>query len=300
MVRIAAFPKCYLDALVVQRSMTVFDWIGIAAQLPHVEGTELYPPALESLQPAYLGRVRSALDDAGLEAPMMCASPDFTQADAAARSEQVATMRSVITAVAQLGGSTCRVLSGQRRPDVARADGIRWAVDAITSLLPHAESHGITLVIENHYKDGYWTHPEFAQDRGTFLEIVSAIDSPWFGVNYDPSNALVAGDDPLELLEDVIDRVVTMHASDRHFEGGTIEDLRRFDADPVAGYAPMLRHGVIGEGLIDYDGVFAILAKHSFDGWISIEDGDDPAAGPEHLRRSAEFLHARLVAHGLA
>ena len=57
-----------------------------------------------------------------------------------------------------------------------------------------------------------------------FCDLVDRIDSPHFGVNYDPSNAILAGDDPLELLRRVKHRVVTMHASDRYLAEGTLED----------------------------------------------------------------------------
>ncbi len=297
--RLAAFPKCYLDALVVERTMTLFDWIELAATLPHVEGLELYPPALESFDPEYLARLKSAMDAHGLQMPMMCASPDFIHRDPQIRAAEVDRHRAVIDAVAALGGLTCRVLSGQRLPDVAREEGVEWVVEAIEALLPHAEARGVTLVMENHYKDGYWQYPEFAQARDVFLEIIGRIDSPWFAVNYDPSNAVVAGDDPVELLEAVKHRVLTMHASDRWLEGGTLEDLRRRDADPEAGYAPFLKHGIIGRGLIPYDRIFEILASVGFSGWISIEDGQDPTHGMEDLRESALFLHAKMEQYGL-
>lgn len=297
--RLAAFPKCYLDALVVDHSMTLFDWIEMAATLPHVEGLELYPPALESHDAAYLARLKAAMDRHGLAMPMMCASPDLTLRDPRARVAEVARQRDVIDVVAALGGHTCRVLSGQCRPDVSRAEGVAWVVAAIEELLPHAEARDVVLVMENHYKDGYWQYPEFAQARDVFLEIVAQVDSPWFGVNYDPSNAVVAGDDPVELLEAVKHRVVTMHASDRWLEGGTLEDLRRLDAAPQAGYAPFLKHGIIGRGLIPYDRIFEILASIGFAGWISIEDGQDPACGMEHLRESALFLHGRMEQYSL-
>jgi sugar phosphate isomerase/epimerase len=175
---------------------------------------------------------------------------------------------------------------------------VRIAAECITALLPDAEQHGITLILENHYKDGFWQFPEFAQRRDVFLQLLDAIPvSPWFGVNYDPSNAIIAGDDPLELLEAVKHRVVSMHASDRFFEGGTAEDLRRLGGH--TGYASILKHGVIGRGLNDYDAIFSKLASVGFQGWISIEDGDDPRVGMEHLRLSAEFLRAKMRAHGL-
>jgi sugar phosphate isomerase/epimerase len=146
--------------------------------------------------------------------------------------------------------------------------------------------------MENHYKDNYWQYPEFAQNMDVFVEIVDQIDSPWFGVNYDPSNTILAGEDPLELLERVKHRVVTMHASDRYLKSGTIEDLRK-EEDSV-GYASRLAHGVIGRGMNDYDKIFSTLNAVGFNGWISIEDGMD---GMDDLRQSVAFLRAKIDRH---
>jgi len=196
----------------------------------------------------------------------------------------------MIDITAQLGGRFCRVLSGQRREGLSRNDGVRWTVDAINTLLDHAASSGVILNMENHYKDGFWRYPEFAQDLDTFLEIVNQIDSPWFGVNYDPSNAIIAGEDPLEVLAAVKLRVVSMHASDRYLERGTLEDLKRQDG--TTGYAKGLKHGVIGRGLNDYSKIFSELKAVGFDGWISIEDGLN---GLEELRESVSFLRRKIA-----
>jgi sugar phosphate isomerase/epimerase len=157
----------------------------------------------------------------------------------------------------------------------------------------------VVLVLENHYKDGSWEYPEFAQGRERFLRILEALPSRWLRVQYDPSNAVVAGVDPYALLDEVIDRVATVHASDRYLEGGTLDDLRRLDADPAHGYARLLRHGVIGEGLNDFDRIFSRLAAAGFDGWVSIEDGEGETVeeGMENLRRSAAFLRRSMAVH---
>jgi sugar phosphate isomerase/epimerase len=83
-----------------------------------------------------------------------------------------------------------------------------------------------------------------------------------------------------------------MHASDRYLAEGTIEDLRR-EEDSV-GYAKRLRHGVIGQGMNDYDAIFSELAGAGFNGWISIEDGVD---GIEQLHQSAKFLRQKIDQH---
>ncbi len=90
-----------------------------------------------------------------------------------------------------------------------------------------------------------------------------------------------------------------MHASDRYFEGGTLDDLRQMDNEPQQGYASILKHGVIGEGLNDYDQIFAILKEIQFDSWISIEDGPDPEKGIQDITQSAIFLRKKMAEYGL-
>ena len=297
---LSAFPKCYMDQLCVTGEMTVDDWIERSQKLD-VDGLEFYWGFTPHQDHDELKRLRKKVDEQGRSIPMMCYSPDFTKPDAADRDEEIQQQKEAIQATAWLGGTYCRVLSGQRRPDVSPEQGLAWVRDAIHKLLPYAEQQGVTLILENHYKDGYWEYPEFAQKRDMFLALLEAIgDHSHFGVNYDPSNAIIAGDDPIELLEAVKDKVVTMHASDRYLEGGTLEDLRRMEKDPQAGYADMLKHGVIGEGLNDYDRIFSILKGVGFDGWISIEDGQDPEEGMERLDASVRFLRAKMKEHGLS
>ena len=287
---LAAFPKCYIDDLCVHRTMTVARWIELASTLG-VDGLEFYSGFLQD-DPRFLEETKALLKKHGLQMPMLCCSPDFTQPDPALLEQEIAREKRMIEITAFLGGRFCRVLSGQRRPSLARADGVAQVVQVIRGLLPFAEKHGVVLSMENHYKDNYWQHPEFAQKMDVFVEIVDQIDSPWFGVNYDPSNTILAGEDPLVLLERVKHRVVSMHASDRYLKSGTIEDLRR-EEDSV-GYASRLSHGVIGKGMNDYDAIFSTLHAVGFEGWISIEDGMD---GMDDLRESVSFLRKKIDMH---
>ena len=286
--KLAAFPKAFMDPLCVTGEMSLRQWIDLAATL-NVDGLEFYMDFLDLRDPAKWPVIRRAVEDQGMSIPMMCCSPDFTHPDPAFRQEQVAKERAWIDMTAALGGKFCRVLSGQRRPEVSRAEGIQYAVECIEACIPHAASHGITLIIENHYKDNYWQFPEFAQKADVFCELVERIQSPHFGVNYDPSNTILAGEDPLDLLERVKHRVVTMHASDRYLIEGTIDDLRK-EEDSV-GYAKRLRHGVIGKGLNDYDAIFSTLSSVGFSGWISIEDGVN---GMDELKESVGFLRKKI------
>ncbi|MBN1992105.1 MAG: sugar phosphate isomerase/epimerase [Anaerolineae bacterium] len=286
--KIAAFPKCYLDEIAHHRTMTVFEWIEMARQLD-ADGLEMYEGFLLSLDDAYLNRVGEAIRQAGFAMPMMCCSPDFTNPNPGARKQALAREAEMIRVTRHLGGphSFCRVLTGQRYPEVSRAQGIAWVAEAIEQLLPVAREYEVVLALENHYKDGHWKYPEFAQKQDVFLDVLTAIpEREYFGVQYDPSNAIVAGDDPIELLRVVAERVVTMHASDRYLaEGTTLEELRQ--SDGTLGYSPNLRHGVVGKGLNDYEAIFGILAETGYEGWVSIEDGMN---GMAEMQASIEFL----------
>ena len=276
-VRLSAFPKCYLEDVAGRRTMTVFEWIEMSRRLD-ADGLEMYEGFFTSLDPAYLDSVGGAIRATGRAMPMLCCSPDFTQPDADARKRAVDHEAKMIAVARRLGGpgTVCRVLSGQRYPQVAREQGLAWAQECIEALLPAAREHDVVLGLENHYKDGFWRYPEFAQKQDVFLELLGRIaERRHFGVQYDPSNAIVAGDDPVALLRHFPDRVVSMHASDRYL-------------------APdgQLYHGVTGKGLNDYDAIFRILSEAGYSGWISIEDGMN---GMEEMAESLRFLREKTA-----
>jgi sugar phosphate isomerase/epimerase len=297
MPKLAAFPKGFFDAIV-QRRMTVFQWIDLAGRL-ELQGAELSPKFLDAFDSPYLAKVRKEAATRGLELPMFCYSPDFTQLDPADRKRELAEARDMIRVTAELGGRYCRVLSGQNRPGLVESEALKWVIDCLWQLEAHAKAAGILMCMENHYKDNLWTYPEFAQSHRRYLAILDAVNTPWLKAQYDPSNAIVAGEDQYALLDRVLPRVATMQASDRYLEGGTIEDLKGMARDPQHGYAKIIRHGVIGNGLNDYNRIFSTMARGGYDGWISIEDGEGPTVeiGFENLRLSATFLREKIAQH---
>lgn len=284
---LSAFPKCYLEEIAAGK-MSVFEWIKQARHLD-ADGLEMYEGFFTSFEDGYIDCVGEALQGGSFAMPMFCCSPDFTAPDPNRRKREIERQQHMLRVARRLGGprTVCRVLSGQRYPDVSWEQGREWVLEAIDQVLPVARECDVVLGMENHYKDGFWTYPEFAQKMDRFLDIIdSVVDRTSFGVQYDPSNAIVAGDDPIALLRKVADRVVSMHASDRYLaDGATIESLQQ--SDGTLGYSPNLRHGVTGKGLNDYDTIFKILAEHNYQGWVSIEDGMN---GMQEMAESLEFL----------
>jgi len=285
--RISVFPKCFFDELTDGR-MPYGEWIVSAAALGG-EGVEHYDGFFRSFDSADVDPVIRLMEQTGQISSMLCFSPDFTHADANERARQLQRQKDAIDLTVRLGARHCRTLSGQRFPGLTREEGVSRTVDGIRRSLDYAEVRGVTLCLENHYKDGTWKYPEFAQAEDIFMEILAKIDSPWLGVQYDPSNATVGGYDPIRFLERVKHRVVTVHASDRFLApGASLDALSQQDGS--AGYAAALKHGETGTGMNDYDAIFRILSEVRFDGWISVEDGMN---GLDELRRSVQFLKAK-------
>ena len=142
MPKLATFPKAELDDLVTG-SMSLSDYLEFASGLD-IDGVELYPLIADLKDPGSWGDYRQTCSDMGLEIPMLCCSPDFTHPDSAFRAQEIEKEKKWIEMAHALGARFCRVLSGQRRPEISREQGVDLAADAIRACLPHAEAVSYT------------------------------------------------------------------------------------------------------------------------------------------------------------
>jgi len=283
--RISVFPKCYFDELV-RGERSYVRWIHDAATLGG-EGVEHYDEFFPSYEEPDVAAVMDAMLETGQISSMLCFSPDFTHPDPDERIRQVDRQKKAIDLSVRIGARYCRTLSGQKYPGLSIAEGVARAAECIKRSIDYANKRD-----ENHYKVGDWLYAEFAQQEEPFLALLDAVgESSHFGVQYDPSNAVVGGFDPIAFLEKIKHRVVTMHASDRYLAPGTtLEEISL--ADGTVGYPDKLRHGETGKGANDYDAIFRILKSVNFAGWISVEDGMN---GLDELARSVQFLKEKRV-----
>jgi sugar phosphate isomerase/epimerase len=209
---------------------------------------------------------------------MFCYSTNFTHPDPAFREGEKKKYIQWMDIASRFGSKTIRVLSGQAYPGVDRKQGVQWVVECIQDVLPEAQKRGLFMAMENHYKDNYWTYPEFAQKLEVFLEILEHFPPDQLKVNFDASNPIIGQEDPIQVMESVKNRIVSMHASDRYMVDGK------------------LSHGMLGGGMVKYDKVFQILKEINFSGWVSVEDG---IKGIDELKGSIQFLKTKLHQFGL-
>src|SRR5580692_9387483 len=116
--RISVFPKCYFDELY-SGKMDYLAWLRDAATLGG-EGVEHYDGFFKhGVEP-----VLRVLKETGQISSMLCFSPDFTHPDPTQRRRQVERQRAAVDLCVALGIRHCRTLSGQRRPDMSRKEGV--------------------------------------------------------------------------------------------------------------------------------------------------------------------------------
>ena len=248
--------------------MTVGEWarMGSEVGLDAIDLSILFVPDRSLRQAEAL---RKDIENAGMRVVMLTSYPDFTHPQAAQRTHEALLARESVDIAAALGAEYLRVTAGQAHPDTTRAQGITWASEGLEQLVDATRKLGVTPVYENHAKPGAWQYTDFSQPPDIFLEIARRTADCGLQINFDTGNATAFAADPLALLEKVVDRVATIHASDTAERG-------------------CLKHVLLGTGVTPFEAIFARLASFGWDGWICMEEAS--ALGQEGVAQAAAFV----------
>ena len=136
-------------------------------------------------------------------------------------------------------------------------------------LADQAAAHGVTIGIENEHACNIGTGEETAR-------VLAALDHPNLKVVWDPANALVAGESPMEGYAKLpVERIAHVHAKDC-----TVENHK----------ATWLE---LGTGAIPWPEQIDALARDGYAGWISLEThwpgpNGDKLRGQRDLRAEPE------------
>jgi sugar phosphate isomerase/epimerase len=232
--------------------MSVSAWARMGAELG-LDAIDLSILFVPDRSPVAVAALRREIEAQGIRVAMITSYPDFTHPDAHQRERELALAQEVMSVAAGLGAELVRVTAGQAHPETGIAEGITWAADGLGRLVEGTRAFGVTPVYENHAKPGAWSYTDFSQPPEIFTEIVRRTAGVGLGVNFDAGNAATFAADPLALLDEVIGRVVSVHASDSAVRGE-------------------LRHVLLGTGVTPYPALFQRLARAGWDGWICMEE----------------------------
>jgi len=151
-------------------------------------------------------------------------------------------------------------------------------------LIDFAEQRRVNICIENcpmRFFGKTWpTGGNMAQSPDIWRRMFEAIDSPRFGLNYDPSHLIWQMIDPVEPIYEFRDKILQVHAKDTSIDGSLLAQ-RGILAD---GWH---RAKVPGLGEMDWSCFFSALSDIRYDGPVSVEIEDDAFTGELPRRRQA-------------
>jgi sugar phosphate isomerase/epimerase len=265
--KLSCLPVSFFSEIIEGR-MTVAEWarMGAGLGLDAIDLSILFVP--DRGQPA-VAALRRQIEDQGVCVAMLTSYPDFTHPDPAQRKRELDIELEVVEVAAVLGARMVRVTAGQAHPGTGRSEGIAWATEGLCRLIECTRGSGVTLVYENHAKPGAWQYTDFSQPPEIFLEIARGTADAGLAINFDTGNAAAFAEDPLALIDQVIDRVASVHASDTAERG-------------------QLRHVLLGTGVTPFGPLFERLVAAGWDGWICMEEAS--YQGRDGVQAAARFV----------
>ncbi len=128
-------------------------------------------------------------------------------------------------------------------------ESMRRSIDSLGKLADMAEKYGVTLCVKAHVGCAMYNTP-------TTLRVLEAIQSPAFGLDMDPSHIHRAGENPVEAIAAVVDRIRHVH----------IRDCLGREHGP--GKPEMQANG---RGDIDLLGYIRVLRENGYEGPVDLE-----------------------------
>jgi sugar phosphate isomerase/epimerase len=248
--------------------MTIGEWCRIGKQ-HDLDGIDISIMFVRYHTPKYLGELRNELQNQDIQLVMVTSYPDFTHPDPIQRNRELDYLKRDIALSSFLGAKYVRIVAGQAHRGVAISKGVNWVVEYFKQASRTGEKYGVQLLYENHSKPGAWLYPDFSYPTEVFLDIVSRIAETSIRINFDTANFIAYGDDPLPILEQVIDKIETVHAADTEKKGAFI---------PV----------LLGKGVVPFQKIFRRLKQNGFNKWICIEEASN--SGTSGLADAVSFV----------
>jgi L-ribulose-5-phosphate 3-epimerase len=218
------------------------------------DAVEVLQMQMESEDSAYLQRLKQRALINGVSLCGLSTHQGFLSPDQAVRQKNIDHTNKAIELAYALGIPTMRVNTGRwgtskdfdelmanrgiepRLEGYTDDDGFKWVIDSFEKCIPTAEKCGVTLGLENHW--GLGLTPEGV------LRIIKAIDSPWLRCTLDTGNFL---EDPYDRLEMLAPETVFVQAK-TYYGGGVWYSLE-----------------------LDYPRIAAMLRRHDYRGFVSLE-----------------------------
>jgi L-ribulose-5-phosphate 3-epimerase len=218
------------------------------------DGVEILHRQMESEEKKYLNNLKRMAFANGLTLFFLSIHQNFVSPDKEKRQQHIDHTKKCIDLAHYLGCPAIRLNSGRwgTIPDFQKMldaggqeaplpgytddDAFKWCIEAINECIPHAESAGVIMALENHW--GLTTKID------GLLRIFKEVNSPWLGINADTGNFF---GDPYPQLEKLAPHAIVVQA--KTYYGGGVYYTRD----------------------LDYNRIAKILRDAGFKGYVSLE-----------------------------
>ena len=249
--KLSCLPVSYFEEII-NNKKSIHDWVSEAREIGF-DYADLSILFFQKLDEKYILDIRNDLDKLNIDIAIINTYTDFTHPSPVKRKNELLKLKDYIDAAYNLKARYVRVTSGQAHPETSKNNGIKWAIENILEAAEYAKDTSLQILFENHSKPGIWDYWDFCFQPDIFLEIYRHIKDSQIKILFDTANILAYGDNPLNLLEKIVDNLACIHAADTEANG-------------------IFKPVVIGMGAVPFKEIFIKLKEYNFDGIISIEE----------------------------
>jgi len=203
------------------------------------DGVEILHRQMESEEKKYLNNLKRMAFSLGLDLFFLSIHQNFVWPEKEKRQQHIDHTKKCIDLAHYLGCPAIRLNSGRWNtiPDFQKMldaggqetplpgytddDAFKWCIESINECIPHAESAGVIMALENHW--GLTTKVE------GLLRIYKEVNSPWLGINLDTGNFF---GDPYPQLEKLAHHAIIVQA--KTYYGGGVYYTRDLDNKRIA------------------------------------------------------------------
>lgn len=208
-------------------------------------------------------RIRDSAERHGLEISALSAHSPLCRPDVSGDY-----LKQAVRFASECGSPVIVTDDGPSRPAWATADEhhvlMKYTLGEVTAM---AERRRVVVGLE--------THAEYTSNPAALDRTYHLVDSPALAVNFDTGNSYLSGNDPHEWLDQIIDRVVHVHA----------KDISKEDSARHRGNVFGMLGCACGDGVIDWERIIETCRKAPRDIVMSIE-----CASVEDAERSIAYF----------
>jgi sugar phosphate isomerase/epimerase len=225
------------------------EWFLKRAKELKVDGVSLESLFIPRFDSSYLSEVKGMLDEYKLDRVFAWGHPDGLEGG---RSEKAfADMMKSLDYAAAIGAKVMRVCGASLEfRNEPHGPMLEKLARQFSEAVKEAAKRDIRIADENHI--------DFNSDE--MLTLIKAVNSPYFGINFDTGNFMRVLDDPIKGMEKLATYTFATHVKDlKPNRQASVDDWYFFSSTPV------------GDGLVDNQKLAQLLKNAGYQGFLAVE-----------------------------